>query len=299
MGTLLALSNDLAAAVAHAGRALVAVNGRRRLPSTGIHWRSGIVVTAHHTVRIDDEITVTDPDGRTVPVTLAGRDPSSDLAVLKLHDAGDLTVADLADSVAGKVGQMVLALGYGPRASLGIISARGGQSRAERGEADRLLCSDLVLYPGFSGGPLVDTEGRVLGVNTSGLSREIPLAIPAVTVTRLTEELLQKGYIARGYLGFGLQPVRLPDTLTRALGLPRSAGLVVISLEPAGPAERAGLLIGDVLVELDGKPVMETDDVMRVLGAQRVGSTLRASVVRAGVRTDVALTVGERPRRSR
>jgi S1-C subfamily serine protease len=299
MGTLLSLSNDLAAAVAHAGRALVAVNGRRRLPSTGVHWRSGVVVTAHHTVRVDDEITVTDSDGRTIPATLVGREPRFDVAVLKLQDAGDLTVADLADSAAGKVGQLVLALGSGPRASLGIISALAGQSRAEHGEADRLLCSDLVLYPGFSGGPLVDTEGRVLGINTSGLSREIPLAIPAATVTRLTDELLQKGYIARGYLGFGLQPVRLPDTLMRALGLPGSAGLVVVSLEPAGPAERAGLMIGDVLIELDGKPVMETDDVMRLLGAQHVGSTLRASVVRAGVRTDMALTVGERPRRSR
>jgi S1-C subfamily serine protease len=295
MSTLLSLSNDLAAAVARVAPAIVSVNARRRLPSTGIHWRPGIVVTAHHTVRVDDDITVSRPDGRAVRATLAGRDASTDLAVLTVQDA-ELPVVEVADSTALSIGHIVLAVGYGPRASLGVVSALGGRWRTWRGgDIDQLVCADLVLYPGFSGGPLVDAQGRVVGMNTSGLSRQVPLAIPTSVVTRVTDELVKSGRIARGYIGVGLQPVRLPETMTRALGLTGTAGLVVVNLEPDGPAARAGLLIGDILIALDGKPVGETDDVQAALGPLRAGARVTISLVRGGARTDVELTVGERP----
>lgn len=296
MDALLSLSNDLAAAVERAAPAVVAVHARRRLPSTGIHWRPGIVVTAEHTVRTAEDITVTMADGRSLPAVLAGRDPGTDLAVLRVADAGSV-VATLGDDTALKVGHMVLALGYGPRASWGVISALGPRWRSWRGgDIDRLVRLDLVLYPGFSGGPLVDAAGRVVGLNTSGLARETRLALPVTMVTRVADELLQKGHVSRGYLGLGMQPVRLPEPLRAQLGLGDGA-LIVVMVEPSGPAARAGVLLGDVLVALDGEPVGDLEDVQARLGSDRVGAEISAVVLRGGVRTELRITVGEQPRR--
>lgn len=295
MDALLSLSNDLAAAVERAAPAVVAVHARR-LPSTGIHWRPGIVVTAEHTVRTAEDITVTMADGRSLPAVLAGRDPGTDLAVLRVADAGSV-VATLGNDAALKVGHMVLALGYGPRASWGVISALGPRWRSWRGgDIDRLVRLDLVLYPGFSGGPLVDAAGRVVGLNTSGLARETRLALPVTMVTRVADELLQKGHVSRGYLGLGMQPVRLPEPLRAQLGLGDGA-LIVVMVEPSGPAARAGVLLGDVLVALDGEPVGDLDDVQARLGSDRVGAEISAVVLRGGVRTELRITVGEQPRR--
>lgn len=295
MDALLSLSNDLAAAVERAAPAVVAVHARR-LPSTGIHWRPGIVVTAEHTVRTAEDITVTMADGRSLPAVLAGRDPGTDLAVLRVADAGSV-VATLGDDTALKVGHMVLALGYGPRASWGVISALGPRWRSWRGgDIDRLVRLDLVLYPGFSGGPLVDAAGRVVGLNTSGLARETRLALPVTMVTRVADELLQKGHVSRGYLGLGMQPVRLPEPLRAQLGLGDGA-LIVVMVEPSGPAARAGVLLGDVLVALDGGPVGDLEDVQARLGSDRVGAEVSAVVLRGGVRTELRITVGEQPRR--
>jgi S1-C subfamily serine protease len=296
MDALLSLSNDLAAAVERAAPAVVAVHARRRLPSTGIHWRPGIVVTAEHTVRTAEDITVTMADGRSLPAVLAGRDPGTDLAVLRVADAGSV-VATLGDDTALKVGHMVLALGYGPRASWGVISALGPRWRSWRGgDIDRLVRLDLVLYPGFSGGPLVDAAGRVVGLNTSGLARETRLALPVTMVTRVADELLQKGHVSRGYLGLGMQPVRLPEPLRAQFGLGDGA-LIVVMVEPSGPAARAGVLLGDVLVALDGEPVGDLEDVQARLGSDRVGAEISAVVLRGGVRTELRITVGEQPRR--
>jgi S1-C subfamily serine protease len=296
MDALLSLSNDLAAAVERAAPAVVAVHARRRLPSTGIHWRPGIVVTAEHTVRTAEDITVTMADGLSLPAVLAGRDPGTDLAVLRVAAAGSV-VATLGDDAALKVGHMVLALGYGPRASWGVISALGPRWRSWRGgDIDRLVRLDLVLYPGFSGGPLVDAAGRVVGLNTSGLARETRLALPVTMVTRVADELLQKGHVSRGYLGLGMQPVRLPEPLRAQLGLGDGA-LIVVMVEPSGPAARAGVLLGDVLVALDGEPVGDLEDVQARLGSDRVGAEISAVVLRGGVRTELRITVGEQPRR--
>jgi S1-C subfamily serine protease len=296
MDALLSLSNDLAGAVERAAPAVVAVHARRRLPSTGIHWRPGIVVTAEHTVRVSEDITVTMADGRSLPAELAGRDPGTDLAVLRVADAGSV-VATPGDDAALKVGHMVLALGYGPRASWGVISALGPRWRSWRGgDIDRLVRLDLILYPGFSGGPLVDAAGRVVGLNTSALARETRLALPVTMVARVADELLRKGHVSRGYLGLGMQPVRLPEPLRAQLGL-GDGGLIVVMVEPSGPAAHGGVLLGDVLVALDGEPVGELDDVQARLGSDRVGTEIRAVVLRGGVRTELRIRVGEQPRR--
>ncbi len=297
MEALLSLSNELAGAVERIAPSIMAVHARRRLPSTGIHWRPGIVVTAEHTVRAEEGLTVETADGRSRPATLVGRDPGSDVAVLKVTDL-DGPPAPLGDDGALRVGHMVLALGYGPRASWGVVSALGPRWRTWRGgEIDRLVRLDLVLYPGFSGGPLIDAAGHVVGLNTSGLARDSRLAVPVTTVARVVDELLRQGRVSRGYLGIGMQPVRLPDGLRAALGLPGDGGLIVVTVEPDGPAARAGLLLGDVLVALDGVPTADLDDVQGRLGGDRIGSTVTALVIRAGGRAEVPITVGERPRR--
>jgi S1-C subfamily serine protease len=297
MDALLSLSNDLAAAVEQAAPSLLTVHARHRLPSTGIHWRPGIVVTAEHTVRADDGITVTTADGRSLPATLAGRDRGTDLAVLRVADLG-APAAALGDDSTLRVGHMALALGYGPRASWGVISALGPPWRTWRGgDVDRLIRLDLVMYPGFSGGPLVDASGRVVGLNTSGLARESRLAVPATTVARVTDELLRLGHVSRGYLGLGMQTVGLPEALRTQLGLSNELGLIVVTVQPGGPAERAGVLLGDVLVALDGAPVAALDDVQARLGGDRIGATVTALVIRAGARVEARITVGEQPRR--
>jgi len=295
METLLSLSNDLAGAVERTAPAIVTVHGRRRLPSTGLHWRSGVIVTANHTVRVEEDITVTTPDGRSLPAVLAGRDPGTDLAVLTVKDAGSDT-ARLGEDTALRVGHLVLALGYGPRASWGVIGALGPRWRTWRGgEIDRLVRLDLTLYPGFSGGPLVDAAGHVVGLNTSGLARDARLAVPAATVTRVADELLRAGHVSRGYLGLGMQPVALPEALRRQLGLTQETGLIVVTVEPGGPAARAGVLLGDVLVTLDGAPVGDLEDIQARLGADRIGAAVFAVLIRAGARTELSITVGAQP----
>jgi S1-C subfamily serine protease len=294
MSTLSALSNDIAAAVERASRAVVAVHGRQHMPSSGVLWRPNVVVTAEHTLKRDEEITITLADGSTVPASLAGRDSGTDLAVLKL-EAGATGAADLGDVASLKVGHLVVALGRsterGVTASLGVISGLGGAWRTWRsGHVDQLVRLDVALYPGFSGGPLVDVEGRVLGINTSGLSRVMPVAIPVSTVNRVVQDLLERGHVSRGYLGLGMQPVRLPDGRT---------GVIVIDVQPDGPAGKAGVLIGDVLLALDGKPISDTDDVHAHLGPASAGQRLKAAIVRGGENTTIEITVGERPKGER
>jgi S1-C subfamily serine protease len=287
MEALLALSNGLAGAVERAGRSVVRVNGRPRLASTGVHWRAGVIVTADHTVRADNEITITLADGRVLPATLAGRDPGTDLAVLRVEAAG-VPAADIGDPAALRVAHLVLALGAGPTASWGVVSALGGPWRTWRGgEIDQLIRLDLTLYPGFSGGPLVDSQGRVVGINTSGLARHTRLAVPGSTVSRVVDELVARGRVRRGYLGLGMQTVPLPGNSGQ------EAGLLVVTVDPGGPGARAGLIIGDVLLRLGAESVRDVGEVQAAIGP-RAGTELTASVLRGGVPVEVRITVGDR-----
>ena len=301
--TLLALSNNLADTVEKAGRAVVAVNAQNRIPGAGVHWRTGIIVTADHTVKREEEITVTLPDNRTVPVKLVGRDSSTDIAILKLQDVQtqDLTslpIAEIGDTQSLKVGHIVLAIARpgesGLSASLGVVSAIGGGRSWCGGQIDSFVRLDLSLYPGFSGGPLVDATGRVVGINTSG-PRNMVLAIPTTTINRTIDTLLEKGRIARGYLGLGMQPVLLPSAFKNTLNLTSNGGLIAINVEPNGPAEQAGVLIGDILVSLNGKPVSDTGDVQAMLGPESAGKTLNTVIIRGGVLVEVAIAIGEKP----
>jgi S1-C subfamily serine protease len=301
VGALLGLSNNLADAVESAGKSIVAIHARRHSPSSGVHWKPGVIVTADHTIEREEGITVTLPDGRTLPASVAGRDPGTDIAVLKVEGA-NLPVADIGDATSLRVGHIVLAVArpgeIGLSASWGAISAIGGSWRTwAGGQIDQLVRPDLTLYPGFSGGPLIDAQGRVTGINTSGLSRSMALTIPAATISRVAEQLVTRGRIARGYLGVAMQSVKLPDNLVSSLSLPRNTGLIVVSVENGGPAEKAGMLVGDILVALEGQPVSNTDDIQALLDPERIGKPLSVRLVRGGSSTELSLTVGERPRK--
>lgn len=295
---LLTLSHNLAAAVERVGSAVVAVNARQRISSSGVHWSEGVIVTADHTLKREEEITLTLSDNRNVPATLAGRDSSTDLAVLKLSGV-ELPIAEIADPASLKVGHMALAVGRGESgvsASMGVISALGGAWRTwYGGQIDQFVRPDLTLYPGFSGGPLVDSTGCVVGINTSGLSRRMNVTVPAATVNRVVNQLLEKGRITRGYLGLGMQPVRLPDNLKQTLNLDANAGVIIVNVEPNAPGDRAGVLIGDVIVSLAGTPINDTAQVLSMLGAERVNQTINALIIRGGALVEVAIIVGERP----
>ena len=297
---LIALSIELAAIADKAGRSVVAVNARWRNSSSGVIWRKDVVVTADHTIRREEEIRVTLPDGRAAVAELAGRDPGTDLAVLKV-DTADAPIARLAAPDSVKTGNLVLAIGRavetGVNAAMGVVSNASGPWHTWRGgKLDRFLRLDVGLYPGVSGAAVVDAEGKLIGIATAGLSRTSLLAIPALTIDRVTDELLRQGHIAHGYLGVGLQPIPLPEHLSTKVKSAK-AGLIVLSAESDGPAGQAGVVIGDVLVALDGTPVSGTDDVQEFLSGERVGKPLKASILRGGELIEKTITVGERPRR--
>jgi serine protease DegQ len=294
-------SDELAAAAEQAGSAVVTVRARRGVPSSGIHWRPGVVVTADHTVCREEEISVLAHAGKRQTAKLAGRDPGTDLTVLKLEDGG-FPVAQLGNPESLKLANFILALGRTRAgnlvASAGIIGGLAGELRTWRGgRLDQSIRLDLELYPGFSGGPLVSVEGKVLGVNTNGLQRGRALTIPVATVNRTVEELLEKGHISRPYLGVAMQPVSIPDSLRGKFQPSVEAGLMVLHVESGGPAEKAGIVLGDVIVELQGKPALDTENIRELLASAKIGEKVSATVLRGGAPREVALILGERPAR--
>jgi len=291
---------DLSAAVERAGRAVVAIHARRRIPSSGIAWRPGVIVTANHTLHREDDIAVTTADGTRIEAKLAGRDPTTDLAVLRV-DASALPTAEIADSDALGVGSFVLAVGRpgaAVTATFGIVSALGPEWRTWRGGSiDRWIRLDLRVADGFSGGALVTSAGTVAGLNTSGLTRGSAIAIPTSTVDRVVTQLLTTGHVPRAYLGLGLQAgVRLPAALVTKLARDSDLAPIIVSIESGSPADKGGLLVGDILADADKTAVHDASDLMDVLTADRIGKALTVRVVRGGEPRELALTVGERPR---
>jgi S1-C subfamily serine protease len=289
-----ALSSQLADAVETVSPSLVRVNGRRRQSASGVAYAENLVITADHVLEREEELTVETHDQRTLAAELAGRDPSSDLAVLRIPDLG-LQPATASDPA--RVGQLLLSVGRpgseGPMASLGIVSAIGGPLRTWRGSMlERYIQTDAIPYPGFSGGPLVDAQGAVLAIMTTGLVNGVALGIPVQHAWEVGNTLAQHGSIRRGYLGISSQPVRLPEG--QRDGLQQSGGLLIVQVEEDSPAASAGLLLGDVLVSLDGHPVTETGELQVLLLGERVGKAVAAQVIRGGALQTLEVTVGER-----
>jgi S1-C subfamily serine protease len=291
------LSQALAETVAAAGPYTVRVEGRDRTPASGILWSGdGVIVTAHHVLERDEEISVGLADGSTLPATLVGRDPTTDLSVLRVQASG-LPAPVRAEADGLRVGHLALALGRpgrNVRATLGIVSALGQSWRTPAGGTlDRYLQTDLAMYPGFSGGPLVDVSGAVVGLNSSALLRGVTITVPVGTIDRVAQSLLAHGRVRRGYLGIGTQPVRLPEATARQVG--QDTGLLLVSVEPGSPAERGRLFLGDVLVSLAGQPVRHLDDLFTLLSADRVGHPVPVRLLRGGQVQELSVTVGEHP----
>jgi S1-C subfamily serine protease len=300
---LTTLSNDLADAVERASQSVVTVDARRQVAASGILWPSGagIVVTADHVVEREEDIVVRLGTGRKVAASLVGRDPGTDLAVLRLADTGGqlpgpATLAPL-DSV--KIGHVVLALGRpgegAPMATFGIVSAVGGSWRTARGGVvEGYVRADVALYPGFSGGPLVDSQGRVIGLNSWHLAGGQEIAIPSQTVGALVQTIVTQGRVRRPFLGVASQPVALPEALQQKYGLAQKSGLLLVGVEKDSPAEKSGLLLGDVLISFAGQTVADPQDLQAALATTTVGQPTTAVVIRGGERKELAVTPGER-----
>lgn len=289
-------SNGLTSAVEKAGASTILVDARKRYPASGIAYAEDLILTADHVVTREENIKVLLPDGRTLDATIAGRDPGSDLALLRLSEKA-LTPAKTSDSV--KVGQLVLALGrpnsQGMQASWGIVTSINGPTRTFRGGLlDEYIRTETTPYPGFSGGPLVNTEGEVLGLNTSGLTHGSSLTIPVKVAWQVADALAKHGTVKRGYLGVRTQPVEIPEAARKALGREQNHGLLVLWLEEGGPAEKGGLLVGDILVAVSGQPVSDPDDLFSTLSSDVVGKAIAVEILRGGRPETIQVTVGER-----
>ena len=290
------LSSELAGIVESAGRWAVRVEGRRRMTATGIAWtHSGVIATASHVVERDEDLWIGLGAGERLAAQIIGRDPTTDLAALQVEGA-ELAAAEQAGGDGLAVGHLVLALGRPGKtvqATLGIVSALGEAWRTPSGgQVDQYLQTDVVMYPGFSSGPLVDMQGKVLGLNTSAMGG-VSLALPNSTIQRVVEALQTHGRVRRGYLGVGLQPARLPKAVAEQLG--QESGLLILSVESDSPAEQGGLTLGDTLLSLEGQPIRHMDDLMVLLAGERVGKKASLQVLRGGKVQKLSVSVGERP----
>jgi S1-C subfamily serine protease len=291
-GTLAALSNDIAATVDTVAASVVAVEGRDRIGSSGFFLRPNTIVTADHAVE-SDEVEVVYADGRTENARVSGRDPATDIALLTVPTAGPaaLTAITTPDIRVGAIAIAVARDDDGDlSATMGVVGSVGAAWRTWRGgEIDRFVRADLSLYPRFSGSPLVDSTGRLIGMNTWGLSRRQAVVVPAATIARVIDALGTRGHIARGYLGLAMQGIELP------VALGGGSGLIALGVAPGGPAERGGLIVGDIITTLSGRRIGDSDDIQALLDAASVGSQSTVGILRGGKPLELAVTIGERP----
>jgi S1-C subfamily serine protease len=292
------LSDAMADAAEIAGKSTVLVDARRKFPASGIAFAKDLILTADHIVERDEDIKVILMDGTEVSAQIAGRDPGTDLAVLKLSTTS-AAPAETSKSVA-RVGQLVLAIGRpstdGIQSSFGTINSIGGPVRTGRGSMlERYIKTDVVSYPGFSGGPLVNGDGTILGINTSGFGHDgSALTIPADVAWKIAETLAKHGKVKRGYLGIRSQVVELPADAKKALKREQDSGLLLVGLEANSPAGKGGLMVGDILVGVAGEPVAHQDDLFVNLGADTVGKSIPIDVLRGGKLESIKVEIGER-----
>lgn len=292
---LRSLSNQMADAVERVIPALVLVNGRQRQPASGLVYAKDLVLTADHVLEREDNITIQTHDKRTLTARFVGRDLTSDLAVLRVTNLGIEPATLLGEDA--RVGQLILAVGRsseeGPMASVGIVSAIGGPLRSSRGGTlERYIRTDATPYPGFSGGPLIDLQGAVVGVLTTGLVNSVPLAIPARIAKQIVDTLAQQGYIKRGYLGISSQLVQVPDV--QRAGRSLENGLLILKVDEGSPAQKGGVLLGDILIALDGHPIKDSEDLQLLLVGDRVGRAVPVEVIRGGAVQTLQITIGQR-----
>jgi S1-C subfamily serine protease len=297
---LAAFSDDLAGIVERTGASVVALHARRSYPSSAVILQPGVVVTAAHTLRREEGITAIQADGVTANATLVGVDPGTDIAVLRLDSSQGTPIA-LGDAAAVRPGHFVVAVARDSdgalAASAGIVARTGGAWRTWRGgHVDRHIQLDGGLWAGFSGGPVVDAHGGVIGIGTSALSRGRAVVLPGSVLKRVSEQLLSRGRVSHAYIGAAVQPVEVPSALRTQLGITSTHGVIVISTVPQGPADSAGILLGDTLLTLDAQPLSDVDDLKSALSADRIGQSVTVSFIRGGQMLSANVTIGERSR---
>jgi len=288
-------SNQMADAVERVAPALVLVSGRQGRAASGVVYAQDLVLTADHVLEREEDLSIQTHDNRTLPAQFAGRDLATDLAVLRVANLGLQAAA--AASEPARVGQLVLAVGRseneGPMASVGIVSAVGGPLRMARGATlERYIRTDAIPYPGFSGGPLINTQGEVLGITTTGLVNSATLAIPTAIAWGIAETLAQQGFIKRGYLGISSQLVQLPEA--QRAGKTQEHGLLIVQVDENSPAQKGGLILGDILIELDGQALKDAEDLRALLTGDRVDKTIPLEVIRGGKLQTLQVTIGQR-----
>jgi S1-C subfamily serine protease len=287
-------SNALADAVERVSPSVLRVETGRRRPASGIAWASdGLVVTAAHTLDREEGLEVHLESGEARPATLVGADLASDLALLRSE--GALVTPERAPADSVRRGSLVLALsrpGRTVRSNLGVINALADEWRAPGGgKIERYIQSDIEIEHGFSGGPLIDASGRLIGLNSAGLLRSTPMVVPVATIERVVSALLTHGRIQRGYLGISSTPARLPQSSADSVG--QRVGLIITGLQPGGPGERAGLLLGDVLLGLDGQKLESIGDLQAAL-EDRASRAVPVKVLRAGVLQELSVAPSAR-----
>jgi S1-C subfamily serine protease len=294
--TLKQFSDALVETVEGAASAVLRVEARRRLPASGIAFSAdGVILTAHHVVEKEQEITIGLPDGGEGTAELVGRDPSTDLAVLRGSGLGlELPEWSVMDEL--QVGSLVLALGRPgktTRATIGVVSASGDAWRTPAGgQIDHYLQTDVVMYPGFSGGPLVDAQGRIAGMNTSALVRGVSIAVPMSTAKLVAAAILEYGRVRRGFLGVSAQGVALPESVAKQMD--QETGLLVVSVEPGSAADQGGLMLGDTILRFAGSPMRRVDDLLLALTGDRIGEETEIRILRGGEIKVLPVVIGEK-----
>jgi S1-C subfamily serine protease len=291
-----AVSGAMADAVALAGQAVVQVDARRRQPASGLVWSTdGLVVTADHVMEREDDIGIGLPDGSRTTAELVGRDSDSDLALLRVTGLAVAPGARGEEPRVGALATVVARPGRAVEASLAMVSAIGGPVRTRRGgRLEGYLRVDAVMYPGFSGGALTASDGTLLGMATSLFGRGSAIALTPATVDRVVGSLLAHGRIRRAFLGVSSQPVQLPEAARAKVGADRRGGLLLVGVESGGPADRAGLAIGDILVDIGGHAIQGVWDLRDALTADLIGQSVEVRILRGGEPIELGVVVGER-----
>lgn len=292
------ISEHAAGLAQQTGEAVVAVDAGHRVAASGVHWKPGVIVTASHLVRRATEVKVLLPDGTSTSGTVAGQDGATDLAAVRISE--QIKLGALQFTSQAKVGQLVMAVARSGRgelsASVGIVSRLGAAWQTWRGgQIERLIRPDVRLYPGQSGSALINGNGELLGINSAVLARASVISLPVETVERVVTELLERGHVAKPYIGVAMQPVPLPEDWRKA-ATTQEYGLLVMHVTSGGPAEKAGISLGDVIIAAEGEQVSDFRNLHVQLGRKQTGESLKLRTLRAGKVVDVTVALGDRPR---
>ena len=297
---LSSFSNQLADAVASASPSVVQVQGRRR-PASGLVYADDVVLTTVRALGREDDLHVRRHDGQTFDAKLAGWDPTTSLAVLRVAGLGAKPIAPA--TAPARVGHLALAVARSwsnaVTASAGIVSVIGGPLPTGRRRAsDEVIRTTAPMHDGFAGGAFLDTSGGLVGIATAAAIRGLGVVIPASIAWKTAATLVEHGQLKRGYLGIAGQPVTLPENQQGAQGRPeREDALLVVGVTSGSPAASAGVLVGDVVLEFDGHPIESPEDLLDLLVGDRVGRQVTLRALRGGAPTELKVTVGERPSR--